>query len=84
MTFPTSLSPWFVVQRTADLDETVEYYTNDGTGSESWSKNPKQAMLFMSLSGAARVADAEGAIIRVLYSKEGAREFRPRELDEKG
>lgn len=85
MTFPTILSPWFVVQRGAILDEyDVEFYTNDGSGLESWSKNPKQAMLFMSLAGASRVADAEGAIVRVIYSKETAREFRPRELSEEG
>lgn len=77
MTYPTLLSPWYVVVRTRYLDEGYEYWTTDGEGKDSWSSYPKQAMLFMSLLAAARVATADGiAEVRVIYSKESLEEFR--------
>lgn len=96
MSFPTPLSPWFVVQRLdrkdVDDDYSMEYYVSDVETSENqmatygttvvpadgtnFSTNKQLAMVFMNLVVAARVARSEGAEIRVLTSKEDAREFR--------
>jgi hypothetical protein len=85
MSHPTMLSPWFIVQRVRvdkEIDASyVEYWTSDGEGTLAWSRNPHQAMLFMGLQSAARVAEAEVAEVRVLYNKDGLREFRPREFN---
>lgn len=84
MSFPTALSPWFVVLRehrgptTYDDDVILgqEYYTAvDGGASTAFQSDPKRAMLFMSLQAASRVAAAEGAWVRVLTTKEEAAEF---------
>lgn len=90
MTYPTLLSPWYVVQqysvKKSDVDTLTvltEYWTTDGEGKDSWSDNPHAAMIFMTLSAAARVSDAEVAEVRVIYSKEGLEQFRPRQFDEK-
>jgi hypothetical protein len=84
MTFPTTLNPWFVVQRVRETnDRATEYWSTDGEGAEAWVTNPHQAMLFMQLSSAARIAATDtDAIVRVIYSKDGLREFRPRQFDE--
>jgi hypothetical protein len=90
MTFPTTLNPWFVVlkhsveKRDVDtLDVLTTYWSTDGEGAEAWVTNPHQAMLFMQLSSAARIAATDtDAIVRVIYSKDGLREFRPREFNE--
>lgn len=82
MSFPTHLNPWYVVQKliTVDTDNAFVYWSTDGEGTMAWVGNPHQAMLFMSLSSAARVANAELAQVRVIYDKEGLRQFRPREF----
>lgn len=80
--FPTYLSPWFVVQRNSlDKPLEMEFWSADGEDViGGWTANPHQAMLFMSIQSAARVADAEAAEVRVLYNRDGLREFRPREF----
>ena len=84
MTFPTVLSPWFVVQRITpgdrqlDTGEFLEYYTaheGDDSVAGVFMTNAKYALLFTGLQSAARVAAAEGAHIRVLTTKEEAEEF---------
>lgn len=83
MSFPTILGPWYVVQRlfrdphSSNPDGVVpEYYTaREDDAVAIFQKDPKRAMLFMSLASAARVALAEGAEVRVLTSKEEAQEF---------
>lgn len=85
MTFPTMLSPWYVVCRISDQTTAgvilLEYWSNDGEGQFAWVSNPHEAMIFMNINSAARVADSDGGIVRVLYNKEGAKEFRPREFE---
>jgi len=84
VSFPTILGPWFVVLRehrgptTYDDDVILgmEYYTAiDGGASTAFQTDPKQALLFMSLHAASRVAAAEVAWVRVLTTKEEAAEF---------
>ena len=78
MTAPTILSPWYVVQRfrsVAMLGQ-LEFYRMSDEGSY-WSENEKDALLFMSLQSAVRIADAEGAHVRVLASEAHLKEFRP-------
>jgi len=88
MSFPTVLSPWFVVQRFNWGDETghngppidphMEYYTSaedDLSGPALFFNDPKRAMIFASLQQSTRVALSEGAHVRVLTSKEEADEF---------
>lgn len=88
---PTVLSPWYVVQRpryavghhyadpavTADpfTIREIEYYTSMELDAGTWQEKKAQAMLFMSLVTASRVADEEDAEVRVLYRKEHAKEF---------
>lgn len=92
MSFPTVLSPWYVVWQPAvesvgGLATEAQYYeqraADDPEGLlfsvSGWTKNPREAMLFMSLHSAARVAHAEGAQVRVLTTKEEADEFRQKE-----
>ncbi len=82
MTFPTGLSPWYVVFRIhfAGADTSIEYWTTDHEEQKPWTTNPNQAMLFMNLSSAARVADSDAGLVQVIYNKDGLREFRPREF----
>ncbi len=81
MSFPTVLSPWFVVQRLRDIDPIntdyvgMEYYTSMEDGGPTWTQNKHLAMLFMSLGSAARVANGEVAEVRVLTMKEEAKLF---------
>jgi len=80
MSFPTHLSPWFVVQRVTEGSQT-DYWTTDGEGTLAWTTNPQSAMLFMQLSSAARVADStEDALVVAVYSKEALTKYRPREF----
>lgn len=81
MSFPTPLNPWYVVQRlTTTAEPTVEmsyavsnYDQDDSTA--MFSTNKKDALLFMSLASAARVALSEGAEVRVLTTKDATKEF---------
>lgn len=91
-TYPTLLSPWFVVvrqQAVASNDPLVNgatelgYWTTDGETAGGWSRNRHQAMLFMSLHSASRVAEAEpGSLVVALYNKAVLKEYRPREFDD--
>lgn len=83
MSYPTVLGPWYVIFRIRD-DGTAsgdykppEYYTamEESETNDPFQPNKKIALLFTSLQSAARVADAEVAEVRVLYSKEHAEEF---------
>jgi hypothetical protein len=73
------LGPWFVVQRInysgLDVPLFMEYYQHAEDGDDMWTPNKKVALLFMSIQQAARVAQAETAEVRVLTTKEEAKEF---------
>jgi len=79
MSYPTTLGPWFVVQRISysglDVPMFVEYYQHSEDGDGLWTHDKKVALLFMSIQQAARVAQAETAEVRVLTTKEDAKEF---------
>jgi hypothetical protein len=76
MSFPTPLSPWFVVQRLRPLDgDGLEFYRSTDEGMGMFDPSPEQAMLFTNLFSASRVAHSEVAHIRLLTSKEDAKEF---------
>lgn len=86
MSFPTTLSPWYVVQRlgcdcnvaqagVCECGGIMEYYTNADEGKTLFQSDHRRAMLFMSLAQASRVAASEGAEVRVLATKEEAAEF---------
>lgn len=76
MSFPTTLSPWYVVQREGSRGS-IEYYTTGEmeNSKRTFTDHKTQAMLFTNLQSAARVADAEAAQIRVLVTQEEAKEF---------
>lgn len=90
MSFPTVLSPWYVVQRHRPIDVDPEgcvipeFYSEVDGGpvgvNNFWTEHQKYAMLFMSLHSAVRVARAADAEVRVLTSKEEVDEFRPKEV----
>jgi hypothetical protein len=84
VSYPTVLAPWYVVQRFRD-DGSIsgdylppEYYRTDEAGEGIWTDKKKDAMLFMSLQAAARVARSTVAEVRVLTTKEELEEFRPK------
>lgn len=88
-TGPTLLSPWYVVQRNKTYkyngpephENTVqEYWSVAEDEKGAWTVDPHQAMIFMALISAKRIADAEVAEVRVLYDNTGYREFRPKEF----
>lgn len=94
MTYPTLLSPWFVViryrietdppERTDEgLYHAPEYWSTDGEGPRAWTRNPKQAMVFMSLHTASRIAatDDDSAVVAI-YDKETYWKYRPREFSD--
>lgn len=80
MSYPTPLSPWFVVQRIGKRG-VLEFYHSpvteprEGEPVELFTQTKSIVMLFQTLQQASRVAEAEAAEVRVLYSKEGAKEF---------
>lgn len=76
MSFPTSLSPWFVVQRMGKNGH-MEFYRmpNNDEDKELFTQVKGLAMCFTNLSSAARIATVEVAEIRALASKEDAKEF---------
>ena len=77
MSFPTPLSPWFVVFRETKKPGATEYYRSPENESDIqlFTEQAGLAMLFTHLLSASRVADAEGAMIRALVSKDDAKEF---------
>jgi archaeosine-15-forming tRNA-guanine transglycosylase len=83
MSSPTVLAPWFVVQRrfkevNSFEPEVMQYYRTDEEGSTLWTENPNEAMLFMSLHSAHRVAQATATEVRVVVDKNDLAEFRPK------
>lgn len=81
MSYPTVLAPWYVVQqmRTLGMAGEMLYYRTDEEGKTVWTDNPHEAMLFMSLHSAARVAGATAGHVRVLTTKDDLAEFRAKE-----
>lgn len=77
MSYPTPLSPWFVVYRAGKTPDITEYYRSPENESDLSLFTPLAglAMLFTNIQSAARVAASEGAMIRVLVTKEDAKEF---------
>ncbi len=76
MNFPTVLSPWFVIQKVRTLSMLGEmYYYSSSEGGTTYEEDPKRATVFESLVHASRIALAEGAHVRVLTTKEEAKEF---------
>lgn len=77
MTHPTPLSPYYVVYREGNKPGITEYYRSPETDSDIklFTEQAGLSMLFTNLQSAARVASSEGAMIRVLVDKEGAKEF---------
>lgn len=73
MSYPTTLSPWFVVQRLSPKGH-MEYFRNADETTE-FSTTKGLAMLFTHLPSAARTATAEVAEVRVLTDREDAKEF---------
>jgi hypothetical protein len=76
--FPTVLSPWFVVQKFKSLGMAGQQYffcAVEIADSDCWTESKRNAMLFMSIHSAARVAQAEAGEIRALVTKEEADEF---------
>lgn len=80
MSAPTVLSPWYTVfkevndelvwyqsEYSEDRDEKGEVYT--------FSPDKRGALLFHSLHSAKRIADPQGAMIRVLVTEAEAKEF---------
>lgn len=74
---PTPLNPFYVVYRTGSRPDVTEYYRSPENEADIqlFTELPGLAMLFTNLQSAARVAASEGAQIRVLVSKEDAKEF---------
>lgn len=76
---PTILGPWFVVQR-MEYNDTMgplgmRYYTSMDDGGRTFTAEKKRALIFASLHSASSVAAAETAEVRVLSSREDAKEF---------
>lgn len=74
MSYPTPLSPWFIVQRLRS-DGHMEYYKSEDDGAGTFTTVKGLSMLFMSFPSALRVAEAEVAEVRALGTKEHAHEF---------
>jgi hypothetical protein len=80
VTYPTKISPWFVVARLQQLDGGLEYCTPTEVSTDTLIYTPKkhQAQLFLNLNTAARIRDGDpGSMILVLCSLEDLREYRP-------
>lgn len=83
MSFPSVLSPWYVVQRLVrdpnPMEDTilgVEYFTNQDDGTTMFQPDKARAAIFATVQSASRVADVEEAEVRTLYSKDHAKEFK--------
>jgi len=76
--FPTVLSPWYVVQRLMGPMFSPQYYRAvESEDTPALTNEAHEAMLVMSLSTAVRLARSVGGEVRVLTSKEELAEFRP-------
>lgn len=70
---PGILNPWFVVQKLNENRHMVFFHSVDE--GDPFSPIKGTALLFMSLHSASRVALAEAAEVRVLFSNDDAKEF---------
>lgn len=77
MSYPTPLSPWFVVYRTGKTPDITEYYRSPENEQDLNLFTPLAglSMLFTNIQSAARVAASEGGMIRALVTKDDAKEF---------
>lgn len=75
--FPTVLSPWYVVQKLMGPMFSPQFYRVEEDGTPALTNNSHEAMLFMSLQSAVRVAKGVAGEIRVLTTKDELAEFRP-------
>ena len=83
MAAPSIMSPWYVVFMDIDDPETVEkngtsigYYQGEYSPTpHKFSDDKRNAMLFTNLPAAVRTAASEGAYVRVLVTKDEAKEF---------
>lgn len=84
MSYPTVLSPWYVVQTLThkpvtedglEVEVYVEYYAAEEDGSTVFQRDKRRAMLFMSLRSAARSVREGIDEIRVLTTEAEAKEF---------
>ena len=72
MNGPTVFAPWFVVQK-LKRGELVYFYSVDS--GDPFTSKKAEAMLFTNLHSASRVALAEVAEVRALFSDDDAKEF---------
>jgi hypothetical protein len=84
MNYPTVLSPWFVVQKTAGRNEIgtrdpiithIVYFCSQEVSPDEWTTDKKKAMLMMSIHSAAQISKATGGEIRALVTQEDSAEF---------
>lgn len=73
--FPTELSPWYVVSQFRTLSHLGQqyYYTSQIDAAdldEVWTEDQKKAQLFLNLSSAIRVAKSLKAEVIVVWNKE--------------
>ena len=81
MSAPSILSPWFVVfdlvqaQDTDHENELVYYQSEYSKTPHKLSGDKSYAMIYHNLAAASRTAESEAAMVRVLTTKEEAKEF---------
>lgn len=81
MAHPTTLSPWYVVQKLKqaeyhdDVAEILYYAAPEEGVTGLFTDLRSRALIFTSIQSASRVAAAEGAEVRVLTTKEESAEF---------
>jgi hypothetical protein len=78
---PTILNPWYVVFREVTSSDphpnVIEYYRpGDDATAGTWSSNKHDAMLFLSVHAATRVAAIESADVLMLWTKAQVKEYR--------
>jgi len=79
---PTTLNPWFVVQKfypcahcKAENFGQIQFYFMPEDRPGLFTTDRKRAAIFMSLQSAARVAQSEAAEVRALLTEEDVQEF---------
>jgi hypothetical protein len=74
VTYPTVLSPWFVVQKRAA--GRTSYFSQADNPDGIFVAEKTQALLLVNLHAAARIAQSNEAEIRALVCREDYEEFR--------
>lgn len=80
LTYPTPLSPWYVIFNAyvdEDADVQMKYARPESLDGEYWTETPREAMIYLNLPSACRVAQSLAGDIMVLWSKDQLKEFRP-------